>query len=93
MKRNRHAPAVGMTVMLVGAGLAIKDKAVSNKSRDKFSGGKRAELAIVNGHGLDRDSDLRLRGYLHLVCWRLRNWFSMLNEAFHHHFYDLFNVL
>ena len=94
VKRNRHAPAIGVTVVvLVGAGLAIEDKAVSDERREEVSGSQAPELSIVDRHGLDGDGNLRLCGYLHLVWRAFRDRFLVLQQAFHYHLHHLFKVM
>jgi hypothetical protein len=92
VKRNRHPAAVRVKVVLVGSGLAVKGKAVSDKGRDKFSGGKAAKAPIVDSHGSDGYSYLRFSGYLYLLGWSLGHFRAMLNQAFHHHPDHLYNV-
>ena len=55
VKGNRHAPAIGVTVVLMRTGLTIEEKAVSDKSRDQFPGSEASETSIIDRHRLDRD--------------------------------------
>ena len=84
--------AIGVKIVLMGSGLAVKGKAVSDKGRDEFSGGETPEPSIVNSHWLNSHSYLRFGGHLHFIGWSIGQWFSVLNKALYHHLDYLLNV-
>jgi hypothetical protein len=92
VKRNRHPAGVRVAVELVGAGLAVEDKAVTDQSGDNLTSSEAGQLRIVDGHELDGYGDVGLGGHLDIFGGPLGNGFPMLEEAFNHHSDDLANI-
>ena len=79
--------------MLMRTGLTIEDKVVSDECRNQFPGTEASESSIIDSHRLDRYGNFCFRGHLYFLGGFCGDWFSMLNEALHHHLDDLMHML